>query len=222
MSKYPFQRSNFDVDMQKRYGTKCVEKYTENFIENYPTCNGSTKVLALEDPSNPWSFFAYYDTPNQKKSVKESFEPTYSPTYAPTYSPTYSPTYAPTYTPSYTNPTYEPVKPNKPAKKGIFLFCFANWCGYSKMYISTWENFKKQLEHSYNFGVLDMSNGLPMIDSSLPPEINNFISSGNVKGFPTILFVYRDNNDNIKIDIINDRDNIHKEVLKKFGDFTYI
>ena len=224
--RFPLQRSNFDVYMQKKLGTNCVEGY-KNLYENYPSCNGQTKVLALEDPANPWSFFAYYDTP--KESVKESYDPTMVPNY-PTISPDY-PLPLPTMTPNYPTmapnyptmaPNYPTMAPKKQNKKGLFLFCFAEWCGYSKMYKSTWEKLKKHLEHSYDFGIIDMSNGIPMIDDSIPSDVHHFIKNGNVTRFPTILFIQKDNNNNIKIDVINNRDNIEEEVLNRFGDLTYI
>jgi thiol-disulfide isomerase/thioredoxin len=130
--------------------------------------------------------------------------------------PTMSPGY-PTMSPGY--PTMSPGYPNK---KGLFLFCFAEWCGYSKMYKSTWEKIKQQYNHSYDFGIIDMSNGIPIIDESIPYDVHNFIKNGNVTKFPTILFIQRDDNNNIKIDYINDRNNIQDEVLNRFGDFTYI
>ena len=138
--------------------------------------------------------------------------------------PTMSPEY-PTMTPGYPtmSPEYPTMTPNKKQnKKGLFLFCFAEWCGYSKMYKSTWEKFKKQLENSYDFGIIDMSNGIPILDQSIPSDVHNFVKNGNVTRFPTILFIQKDNNNNIKIDFINNRDNIEEEVLNRFGDFTYI
>ncbi|NDD67219.1 thioredoxin family protein, partial [bacterium] len=54
-------------------------------------------------------------------------------------------------------------------KKGTFILCFAEWCGYCKKYMSQWQEFKQKYGNEYDFIEANMS------------DSNNIIAPEKVK-----------------------------------------
>jgi thiol-disulfide isomerase/thioredoxin len=122
----------------------------------------------------------------------------------------------PLYMNSFNMPNIQHNMHNMSGKKGTFILCFAEWCGYCKKYMSMWNKFKEQNANEYDFVEANMSDSNNIV---APENVKPFLR--NIQGFPTILCVLGLNGSSEKtIHMIEKRDNIIQEIKSKFGNNT--
>jgi thiol-disulfide isomerase/thioredoxin len=100
-------------------------------------------------------------------------------------------------------------------KKGTFILCFAEWCGYCKKYMSKWNEFKQKHGDEYDFVEANMSDSNNII---APEKVKPMLK--NIQGFPTILCVLGKGNSEKIVHNIEKRDDLVNEVKSKFGNNT--
>jgi len=108
-----------------------------------------------------------------------------------------------------------PKTMNRNTKKGTFILCFAEWCGYCKKYMSKWNELKQNHGNEYDFIEADMSDSNNII---APEKVKSMLK--NIKGFPTILCVLGKGNSEKIVHNIEKRDDLINEVKSKFGNNT--
>lgn len=193
---WPMQRTNFDLRMQKEWCTCplcCDERSNKNitmspYTTMQPVVEGygcGYNTTQSLSVQDPANFASYRNVDSRENYKNMNL---YQAT---------------------------PKTMNINLKKGTFILCFAEWCGYCKKYMSKWNEFKQNHGNEYDFIEADMSDSNNII---APEKVKSMLK--NIQGFPTILCVLGKGNSEKIVHNIEKRDDLINEIKSKFGNNT--